>query len=362
MITGLNKKTKKIPSIVKACPEVTVNVEWLSQKILKCIFQLMNSGFFIWAVVADNHSANVNAFNILIDKFEGDKTHYITLSNPPQKIFLFFDSVHLLKNIRNSLLNKKKFVFPAFTFEISNISVSGKEGYIAWSDLHKVYNKDNALNVKLRKAPKLTLKALHPSDNKENVNLAVAIFHETNIAGCESYFPDQADMSNFLRLVSCWWTIANFLNNAVILNDGKIDFYKRLYDWIESWAQISDFCLTKQTSKAFVITLRGQDMLMQELLDEEYEFIFTRTFQSDLLENRFSQYRQMSGGRFLVSFREVLSTERILTCRSLLKQNINFWEENLKPVQKNHKILNFLAQHESEINKLFLSHDSKEVA
>ena len=38
----------------------------------------------------------------------------------------------------NSLLNKKKFVFPAFTFEISNISVSSKEGYIAWSDLHKV--------------------------------------------------------------------------------------------------------------------------------------------------------------------------------------------------------------------------------
>ena len=83
---------------------------------------------------------------------------------------------------------------------------------------------------------------------------------------------------------------------------------------------------------------------------------------SDPLENRFSQYRQMSGGRFLVSLREVLSTERILTCQSLLKQNINFWEENLKTVQKNDKILNILAQPESEINKLFLLPDSKEVA
>ena len=69
----------------------------------------------------------------------------------------------------------------------------------------------------------------------------------------------------------------------------------------------------------------------------------------------------MSGGRFLVSLREVLSTERILTCRSLLKQNINFWEENLEPVQENDKILNIMVQHESEINKLFLSPDSKEV-
>ena len=70
----------------------------------------------------------------------------------------------------------------------------------------------------------------------------------------------------------------------------------------------------------------------------------------------------MSGGRFLVSLMEVLSTERILTCWSLLKQNINFWEENLKPVRRNNKILNILAQHESKINKLFLSPDSKEVA
>ena len=59
-------------------------------------------------------------------------------------------------------------------------------------------------------------------------------------------------------------------------------------DWIESWAQISDFCPTKQTSKAFVKTLRGQAMLMQELLDEGYEFIFTCRFQSDSLENRLS--------------------------------------------------------------------------
>ena len=63
----------------------------------------------------------------------------------------------------------------------------------------------------------------------------------------------------------------NFLNNAVNLHDGKINFFKILSDWVGSWAQISDFSQTKQTSKAFVVTLRAQAMLMQKLLEEGYE-------------------------------------------------------------------------------------------
>ena len=38
----------------------------------------------------------------------------------------------------------------------------------------------------------------------------------------------------------------------------------------------------------------------------------------------------MSGGRSLGSLSEVLNSERILSCRSLIKENINFWEENIE--------------------------------
>ena len=37
----------------------------------------------------------------------------------------------------------------------------------------------------------------------------------------------------------------------------------------------------------------------------------------------------MSGGRFFDNLREVLNSERILRCRYLIKENINFWEEDL---------------------------------
>ena len=38
--------------------------------------------------------------------------------------------------------------------------------------------------------------------------------------------------------------------------------------------------------------------LIEELLDEEYRYIFTSRFQSDPLERRFGQYRQMKRRRF----------------------------------------------------------------
>ena len=38
----------------------------------------------------------------------------------------------------------------------------------------------------------------------------------------------------------------------------------------------------------------------------------------------------MSGDSFLVSLQEILNFETIWRCRSLIKENINFWEEDLE--------------------------------
>ena len=70
-------------------------------------------------------------------------------------------------------------------------------------------------------------------------------------------------------------------------------------------------------------------MLIENLLNEAYQYVITARLQSDPVERRFSQCRRMNGGRFLVNLREFRNSERILICRSLLKENINFWEEDL---------------------------------
>ena len=91
----------------------------------------------------------------------------------------------------------------------------------------------------------------------------------------------------------------------------------------------------------------------------------TGRFQSDPIERRFSQYRQMSGGRFLVRLREVMHSERILACRSLIKEDINFWNENIKPDSNSNvydEILECLCPINDEILECTLDNDSEEVA
>ena len=84
------------------------------------------------------------------------------------------------------MLNSKKFVFPGFSFNINEEIVQTDASYIAWSDLKYIYEQDSKLSANLRKAYKLTLKSVNPINNKQNVNLALSIFHETTIAASKS--------------------------------------------------------------------------------------------------------------------------------------------------------------------------------
>ena len=227
------------------------------------------------AIVTDNHSANV-AFNLLLKKFPSEEL-YFKHPNNSTNTYLFFDNVHLLKNVRNNLLNCHKFVFPSFSFQIKDRVVASSENrYVSWIDLQTVYKEDAKLMANLWKAPKLSFEALHPERNKQNVNLAAAIFHETTIAGCRAYLPDRADMASFISLINTWWTIVNSkqrfhpnaLGNANVKGDGKVEFMLEFAEWLENWSILTvsrGFCLSKQTCNALVTTLRSQALLTKDL-------------------------------------------------------------------------------------------------
>ena len=113
--------------------------------------------------------------------------------------------------------------------------------------------------------------------------------------------------------------------------------------------------------------LRSQAILIGEFLNEDYDYVLTRQLKSDPIENRFSKYRSMSGGRFLVSLREVKSSENILIRRSLLKSEIDFWKYDLGKPDEDEKrnfeeFISELESKEIEIMECSPSEDSTEVS
>ena len=116
MIVGL---TKNIPFVVKSSPEIKVTGKWLKEQLDDCIFKLKERGFRVRAVVADNHKSNVSAFTSMLKEYggEGDISIFHPAYKNELKTYLFYDMVHIIKNVRNNLLSSKKFVFPDFKFD-----------------------------------------------------------------------------------------------------------------------------------------------------------------------------------------------------------------------------------------------------
>ena len=333
MIIGL---TNNVPYVIHAVPENKIEAGWLMDELMKCIKCLQLKGFNVKACVSDNHPTNVSAYRKLLDLYGKDEDGLrIYVEDMP--IYLFHDTVHLIKNIRNNLLHRKRLIFPPFlSSDLEDKTVEVKGGEISWSLLHKVREKDMECQANLRAAPKLSANVLHPGNCKQNVPVALAIFDPSTIAAIKHYFPDSVDSAEFLDLMNTWWTISNSkvrfnnrnkLGNAAVRGDGKPEFLRNFANWLENWksqqmANAQKFTLTAQTNAALVRTLRCHAALIEDLLANGQEFVLTARFQSDPIERRFGQYRQMSGGRFLISEKDIAISEKILKIKALIKEGV----------------------------------------
>ena len=198
MIIGIKQNT---PYIEKFVPEIKIHADWLKNEIILCLKVLTDCGFKVRMIISDNHHVTLLHFNTPYDNL------YFMYES--QKNYLCFDTVHLIKSIKNNLINNKRFIFPAFTFEKFNDLINVESGKISWKLLHDTYEKGCTLQANLRKAPRLNLKVLHPGNNKQSLPLALAIIHETTTAAIESYFPEKNNSADFLRLLNIWWIISN---------------------------------------------------------------------------------------------------------------------------------------------------------
>ena len=145
----------------------------MAQEVIKTVTA---AGYNIVAILSDNNVTNRKMFIEL----SGTKTLVPFILNPVNKIdriYLLFNTVHLLKYIRNNWINEadETFVYPSFTDSSSVMHAS-------FSNLIDLYHMEKA-NV-LKDGYLLDWKALFPNANeRQNLKLALCIHDRTTVRG-----------------------------------------------------------------------------------------------------------------------------------------------------------------------------------
>ncbi|XP_035233153.1 uncharacterized protein LOC118204968, partial [Stegodyphus dumicola] len=200
-------------------------------------------------------------------------------------------------------------------------------------------------------APTLSRKVLFPSSiEKQNVSTAIKLFDEKTLAALQiesqnnrtGYGKDVLGTKHFIDIILKWWKIVNVKHSKKALQfrdvfmqpirtpeDKSLEYLSQFCSWLISW---NDFCpttkncksqigkLSKETQVALLHTTATLNELSKYLLKEfKLPFILLGKFQTDNLEGRFGQFRQMSGCNYNVSLQQIIESERKLKLISLLK-------------------------------------------
>lgn len=278
------------------------------------------------AISVDNHTSN--------RKFYTDELCGGTITpsipnpiDPENRIFLLIDSTHNFKNIKNNFQNKKVFTCPSF---------QGKSmDNVKYDHVQALFEKEQGKAVKM--AHKLSDKVLFPKVlEKTNVMLADSFFHDSTIAALEYHsdsIVNSMDTATFLRLIRRYWNTVNVKTPSkgihkrddssmpvTATNQEPVKFWKDFLAWLVEWEQERKRSLTRETFFALKQTTGALIELANYLLQRKgFTFVLSGAVQSDPLERRFSWYRQLSGGNFYVSVRQVLEAEKAIRMRSLVK-------------------------------------------
>jgi hypothetical protein len=330
MLCSLLSSNKDVAALV---PVKNLTAENLKQYTLKVIEMLEKCGYFVFCLISDNNRVNRNMFTELCG---GSLVPYI--KHPcadDRKLFFLFDSVHLLKCIRNNWLSQSDvdntFVFPNFT-EDGTCRAS-------LSLLRQLYDSEKDCIVK--QAPALTYSALHPSNiERQNVKLALKIFDEKNIPALQNFgSQSHADVTGtvkFINIIGSLWKIFNvksidkgrrkrdsLLDPIKAVDCEQVKFLKNIQKWLEDWGALNQKARQGRLSDETMFALKHTVVTLVELIvylfnDLHLSFILLGKFQTDSLEYRFCLYRRLSGTNYHVSVQELKESEKKLKIVSML--------------------------------------------
>ena len=278
-------------------------------------FFCVQTDFTFIAVITENNAINRKAMAL----FETTPKLSIVYRHPmdsSRPLFFILDAVHILKCIRNNWINQKtsgtSIRFPPFCF--NDISCKNSPSTASFESLQLLHSLECDLLIKF--AYKLSWKALHPFTLKrQNVTYALQVFNSYVVQallllGEKNNIPHYADTSSFIKIINTWRSIVNVktpMRGKRLLNifeeplrkdDHKSkQFLYYFLDWLASWnsTSIGAGKLTRETFTALQHSTHALLELSSYCLHElGAKYVLLGKFQTDSLEARFGQYRQLS--------------------------------------------------------------------
>ena len=144
--------------IINCVPEREVNGYFVMNNLKERHHEL---DFNIRGFVSDNHSSNVASYMKLFSHYGIDSSDiHITFNS--KRIYLFYDSIHLMKSIHNNLHDHKRLLFLPYDFEEFNDGICVPAGEIRWQIFCHIHEEDKILDAHLRAAPKITASVIPP--------------------------------------------------------------------------------------------------------------------------------------------------------------------------------------------------------
>ena len=108
------------------------------------------------------------------------------------------------------------------------------------------------------------------------------------------------------------------------VDDPKLKWLRSIHSWLSAWENLNiprrQRVLSKETMFALKHTVSTACDLAEYLMTKlKLQYVLLGKFQTDNLEFRFSQYRQMSGANYNVSVTQVMEAEKKLRILSVMK-------------------------------------------
>ncbi|XP_059098099.1 uncharacterized protein LOC131892312 [Tigriopus californicus] len=317
--------------IVCMVPLTRINNEVINGWWWKVVESLTMIGFRIVTSISDGHSANRKFVTDNLQCRNGKSHIENPFAAPPfNRIHPLFDTIHLMKGLYTNLLNKGEFECPPFEDQVVRPRLS---------HFRSLYEEETCAAI--RYAPKLNHKVIAPMPIERcNVDLSVRFYHESTAAALRHYSNESEtrkewnETAAFVDIVNRYFKTINVktttfagrkrdeFRKPVCRDDTtQIKFLQNLLTWIEEWEKMpTKKKLSRETFFALKFTLRGIIKLCKYLLvTTDLSYILLGKFNSDPIERRFGNYRQLSGANFFVSLKQILESEKKIRIRSLIK-------------------------------------------